>query len=155
MVKYIDVINSHIFNDSRFASIWKSDRLLLINAIEYYIDEYLSTLPYLLPFYFDKLQNFEFKNTFTDKLFNFEFKTKCFFIIALLQLSCKWAEDEYYTNKDILKIFGFKQEDLTIFNNMERHIFAALDYNLYISESQYTEYTKYIENKYSNQPEKP
>ena len=36
---------------------------------------------------------------------------------------------------------------------MEWSIFAALDYNLYISESQYEEYTKYIENKYANQPE--
>jgi hypothetical protein len=142
MSKYIDIINKHIFNDSRFVNIIKGEQSLLIRAIEYYIESYLSSLPYLLLFYFDKLQSFEVK-----KLFNFEFKNKCFFILALLQLSCKWAEDIYYSNKYILKLYDFKE--ITYFDSMEWSIFAALDYNLYISESQYNEYTKYIENKYS------
>ena len=146
MSKYIDTINKHIFNDSRFVTIRKGDQTILITAIEYYIETYLSSLPYLLLFYFDKLQNVEVK-----KLFNSEFKNKCFFILALLQLSCKWAEDIYYSNKYILKLFDFKEKDITYFDSLEWSIFAALDYNLYISESQYEEYTKYIENKYSNQ----
>ena len=145
MSKYIDIINKHIFNDSRFVNIRKGDQSLLITAIEYYIETYLSSLPYLLLFYFDKLQNFE-----VNKLFNFEFKNKCFFILALLQLTCKWAEDIYCSNKYILKLFDFKEKDITYFDSMEWSIFAALDYNLYISEGQYEEYTKYIEHKYSN-----
>jgi hypothetical protein len=148
MSKYIDIINKHIFNDSRFVNIRKGDQILLITAIEYYIESYLSSLPYLLLFYFDKLQNFEVK-----QLFHFEFKNKCFFILALLQLSCKWAEDKYYSNKYILKLYDFKEKDITYFDSMEWSIFAALDYNLYISESQYEEYTKYIENKYLDQPD--
>jgi hypothetical protein len=148
MSKYIDIIKKHIFKDSRFVNISKGDQSLLTTAIEYYIESYLSSLPYLLLFYFDKLQNFEVK-----KLFNFEFKNKCFFILALLQLSCKWAEDIYYSNKYILKLFGFKEKDITYFDSMEWSILAALDYNLYISESQYDEYVKYIENKYSDQPD--
>jgi hypothetical protein len=148
MSKYIDIINKHIFNDSRFVTIRKGDQRILITAIEYYIETYLSSLPYLLLFYFDKLQNFEVK-----KLFNSEFKNKCFFILALLQLSCKWAEDIYYSNKYILKLFDFKEKDIIYFDSIEWSIFAALDYNLYISKSQYDEYTKYIENKYSNQPD--
>jgi len=148
MSKYIDIINKHIFKDSRFVNISKGDQSLLTTAIEYYIESYLSSLPYLLLFYFDKLQNFEVK-----KLFNFEFKNKCFFILALLQLSCKWAEDIYYSNKYILKLYEFKEKDITYFDSMEWSIFTALDYNLYISESQYDEYVKYIENKYSDQPD--
>ena len=148
MSKYIDIIKKHIFNDSRFINIRKGDQSLLITAIEYYIESYLSSLPYLLLFYFDKLQNFEF-----NKLFHFEFKNNCFFILALLQLTCKWAEDIHYSNKYILALYEFKEKDITYFDSMEWSIFAALDYNLYISESQYEEYTKYIENKYSNQPD--
>jgi len=83
-------------------------------------------------------------------LINSEFKNRCFFILALLQLTCKWSEDEYYSNDYILKVFGFRQKDIRCFNIMEWSIFAKLDYNLYISKDQYEEYTKYIETKYDN-----
>ena len=135
----LDLIYKHIFSDSRFIDIEESESVAIEAAIKYYTTVLLGSTPYLFLYYFDKLENFEIENTFISKY--------CF-IVALLQLTVKWAEDKYYYNVDICKMFFSTLMTIENFNKLERTIFAALDYNLYISQETYIAYTDTIISKY-------
>jgi hypothetical protein len=112
----------------------------IIYFINYYITHLIAGTPYLFLYYLDKLEDFYVKD---------RFKSKYLFLLSILQLTLKWAEDIYYSNRDIIYLFCKSYIYLDEFNKMERDIFAALDYNLYINEETYREYSDSIIQKYT------
>ena len=127
MKKELDILYKHIFADPRFGCLSKGDRNMVCLCVEYFITNFLSHIPLLFLYYFKKLAHFELPHRFIYKYL---------FIMALLQLCCKWAEDEYYSNKSILNLF-YNKNECAFFTQIELKIFQALDYNLYVSKETY------------------
>lgn len=126
-MKEFDILNKYIFSDPRFEGVSTGNRALISLCFEYYITHFLPHAPLLFLFYFKKLQGFQIGNKFIEKYI---------FVLALLQLCCKWLEDEHYSNKCMIEQFysikGCKQLTRT-----ELAIFAALDYNMFVSKETY------------------
>jgi len=126
-MKEFDILNKYIFSDPRFEGASKANRVLISLCFEYYIFHFLPHAPLLFLFYFKKLESFHIGNKFIEKYI---------FVLALLQLCCKWLEDEHYSNKSMIEQFyslkGCKQ-----LTQMELAIFAALDYNMFVSKEAY------------------
>lgn len=137
----LDLIYQHIFSDSRFVYIIEPERVAIEAAIKYYITFFLRSTPYLFLYYFDKLKNYHIEDK---QLYKY-----CY-IVVILQLTTKWAEDKYYSNKVICLTLFSTLISLHDFNRLERNIFAALEYNLYINDDTYNKYTEKIINKYLN-----
>lgn len=136
----LDIIIQHVFSNKRYIDMNDPDSDSIIYFINYYITHLIAGTPYLFLYYLDKLEDFYVKD---------RFKSKYLFLLSILQLTLKWAEDIYYSNKDIIYLFCKSYIYLDEFNKMERDIFAALDYNLYINEETYREYSDSIIKKYT------
>ena len=136
----LNIIIQHVFSNKRYIDMNDQDRNFIINFINYYITHLIAGTPYLFLYYLDKLEDFYVKD---------RFKSKYLFLLSILQLTLKWAEDIYYSNRDIIYLFCKSYIYLDEFNKMERDIFAALDYNLYINEEIYMEYSDSIIKKYT------
>jgi hypothetical protein len=136
----LDIISQHVFSNKRYIDMNDPDRDSIIYFINYYITHLIAGTPYLFLYYLDKLEDFYVKD---------RFKSKYLFLLSILQLTLKWTEDIYYSNRDIIYLFCKSYIYLDEFNKMERDIFAALDYNLYINEETYMEYSDSIIKKYT------
>ena len=135
-----DLIIEHIFKNDKFASIKETDYNNIKKIVIYYNEYLLCGTPYLFLYYLDKLDNCI--------IFNIT-RSKYLFLIALFQLTTKWAEDIYVSNNYILNLFFGNNKYLKSLKKMELHIFAALDYNLYVSNEIYQEYCISIDKKYN------
>jgi hypothetical protein len=126
-MKEFDILNKHVFSDPRFESVSTASRVLISICFEYYIFHFLPHAPLLFLFYFKKLKDFHIGNKFIEKYI---------FVLALLQLCCKWLEDEHYSNNSMIEQF-YSSKGCKQLTQMELEIFAALDYNMFVSKETY------------------
>jgi hypothetical protein len=132
-MKEFDILNKHVFSDPRFESVSTASRVLISICFEYYIFHFLPHAPLLFLFYFKKLKDFQIGNKFIEKYI---------FVLALLQLCCKWLEDEHYSNKSIIEQF-YSSKGCKQLTQMELEIFAALDYNMFVSKETYDAFVQH------------
>ena len=59
------------------------------------------------------------------------------FIISIILISIKWAEDDVPKNKFVARMCGFLLET---FNNYERMVLKLLNFNLFLSNEEYLQY---------------